>query len=171
MLTFLKNCWLDCTISIFSLLLISTFISTSGLVSFFLFPVEWYFSRFRKVLAFVDSQLPLRFDATSLARVLALYQWSKLKEGAFRTKSTQVSFFHVSHGLSLTSIIFYYLVIILLNNGTAIAIKTTPNTIIIIRSVEMAGTPAPSTMTFRIASEAYVNGRNLAMSCMYQGIC
>ena len=58
-----------------------------------------------------------------------------------------------------------------LNSGTAIAIMTAPNAIRIIRSVEIAGTPAPSTITFRMASAAYVNGRNFAMSCMYQGIC
>lgn len=36
------------------------------------------------IFAFVDSQLPLRFDAAAFACVLASYQWGKLKEGAFR---------------------------------------------------------------------------------------
>ena len=40
-------------------------------------------SFFGVVFAFVDSQLPLGFNATSFACVLASYQWSKLKEGAF----------------------------------------------------------------------------------------
>ena len=47
---------------------------------------------FREVFAFVDSQLPLRFDAAPLACVLALYQWGKLKERAFRAECTQVFF-------------------------------------------------------------------------------
>lgn len=95
----------------------------------------------RVVFAFVDSQLPLRFDAASLACVFASYQWGKLKEGTFGTKGTRAC-------------ASAYLVIILLNNGTAIAIMTAPNAIRIIRSVEIADTPAPSTMTFRIASAA-----------------
>jgi hypothetical protein len=44
-----------------------------------------------EVFAFVDSQLPLRLNAASLARVFALYQWGKLKEGAFRAECTQFS--------------------------------------------------------------------------------
>ena len=51
-------------------------------------------------------------------------------------------------------VFFIHLVIILLNNGTAIAIMTAPNAIMIIRSIEMSDIPAPSTMTFRMASEA-----------------
>jgi hypothetical protein len=54
-----------------------------SIFSVLLFPLEWHFSAFWKVFAFVDSQLPLRFDATPLARVLTLYQWSKLKERTF----------------------------------------------------------------------------------------
>ena len=113
---------------------------------------------FGEILALVDSQLPLGFDATSLACVFALYEWGKLKERAFRAECTRV-------------FASAYRVIIRLNNGTAIAIITTPKAIRIIRSVEMSPTPAPSTITFLIASAAYVNGRNFAMSCMYQGIC
>jgi hypothetical protein len=40
-------------------------------------------SLFRVVFAFVDSQLPLRFNSASFACVLASYQRGKLKEGAF----------------------------------------------------------------------------------------
>jgi hypothetical protein len=47
---------------------------------------------FREVFAFVDSQLPWRLDAASFARVLAPYQWGKLKERAFGAKGTQVFF-------------------------------------------------------------------------------
>ena len=82
---------------------------------------------FGEVFAFVDSQLPLGFDAASFARVLAFYQWGKLKERAFRAECTQVFFAS-----------FSYRVIILLNSGTAIAIMTAPNAIRIIRSVEMS---------------------------------
>ena len=72
---------------------------------------------FREVFAFVDSQLPLRFNAAPLARVLTLYQWGKLKKG------------HLEQSVLKFSSRFSYLVIILLNTGTAIAIMTTPNTI------------------------------------------
>jgi nicotinamide mononucleotide adenylyltransferase len=47
---------------------------------------------FREVFAFVDSQLPWRLNAASFARVLAPYQWGKLKERAFGAKGTQVFF-------------------------------------------------------------------------------
>ncbi len=47
---------------------------------------------FGEVFAFVDSQLPLGFNAAAFARVLTLYQWGKLKEGAFRAECTQVFF-------------------------------------------------------------------------------
>ena len=40
-------------------------------------------SLFRVVFAFVDSQLPLGFDAASFAGVFAFYQWGKLEERAF----------------------------------------------------------------------------------------
>ncbi|HYA77708.1 MAG TPA: hypothetical protein VEF91_03235 [Verrucomicrobiae bacterium] len=39
---------------------------------------------FGEIFALVDSQLPLGFDAASLACIFALYEWGKLKEGAFR---------------------------------------------------------------------------------------
>jgi hypothetical protein len=51
-------------------------------------------------------------------------------------------------------ILYFYLVIILLKTGTAIAVITTPNTISTMSSVEIAGIPAPSTITFLRASEA-----------------
>ena len=98
---------------------------------------------FGVVFAFVDSKLPLRFNAASLARVLALYQGRKLKERAFRAKGTQVFLASCS-----------YLVIIRLNTGTAIAIITAPNTISTMRSVDICGIPAPSTMTLLSESEA-----------------
>ena len=41
---------------------------------------------FRVVFAFVDSQLPLRFDAAAFASVFAPQKGSKLKEGAFATE-------------------------------------------------------------------------------------
>ncbi len=37
----------------------------------------------REIFAFVDAQLPLRFDAAPFACVLASYKWRKLEEGAF----------------------------------------------------------------------------------------
>jgi hypothetical protein len=47
-----------------------------------------------------------------------------------------------------------YRVIILLKTGTAIAVITTPNTISTISSVDIAGIPAPNTITFRRADDA-----------------
>ena len=51
------------------------------------------------------------------------------------------------------------------------AIIIMPNTMSIISSVEICGIPAPNTITFRKASEAYVKGNTLLMSCIYHGIC
>ena len=96
---------------------------------------------FGKIFALVDSQLPLGFDAASLACIFAFYKWGKLKERAFRAEGTRIC-------------ASYYRVIIRLNNGTAIAIMIAPNAIRIIRSLDMADTPAPSTITFRMASAA-----------------
>ena len=45
---------------------------------------------FGVVFAFVDSQLPLGFDAAAFTCVLAFYQWGKLKERAFGAKGTRV---------------------------------------------------------------------------------
>jgi hypothetical protein len=42
----------------------------------------------------------------------------------------------------------FYLVIIRLNTGTAIAVMTAPKTIRIVSSVVMSGTEAPNTITF-----------------------
>jgi len=49
---------------------------------------------------------------------------------------------------------FFYLVIILLKTGTAIAVMIAPNTIITVSSVYMSGIPAPKTMTFLSACAA-----------------
>ncbi len=48
----------------------------------------------------------------------------------------------------------FYLVIILLNTGNAMAIMTIPNAISMMSSVDICGIPAPSTITFRRASDA-----------------
>lgn len=46
---------------------------------------------------------------------------------------------------------FYYLLIALLNSGTATSSSTTPNPTKIVISVATAGMSAPSTITFRKA--------------------
>ena len=72
---------------------------------------------------------------------------------------------------TVCSCFFSYRVIILRNTGRAIAIITTPKAMSIMSSVLIWGMPAPSTMTFRKAFEAYVRGRNCDMDCMNHGIC
>jgi hypothetical protein len=69
------------------------------------------------------------------------------------------------------ALLAFYLVIILLNTGRAIAVMTAPNAISIISSLEISGMLAPKTMTFLSASAAYVRGRNFETVCMYHGIC
>ena len=72
-------------------------------------------------------------------------------------------FFYVGSGgaermgilnIECSNVFASYLVIIFLNSGTAIANITAPNTTSIRRSVDICVMSAPSTMTFRIASDA-----------------